>query len=325
MSIEFSAESDPSKKLQMEMEAFAPTNPFYTSRYLNARRLLGEQPWVITLRQNGQLATACTAFMVSGYWNRFLEITSLGALPDSNTFWQELVQFCGRKWISYLEVNSFASSSVYIPSLSGEIERRSRKEYVLELQNPGLWNRLSSHHVRHIRRGRRAGLQVRRAVDTRACQEHARLVEASMKRRKSRGEAVPETSQVQGFTAIAQSGAGEFFQAIVDGKVLSSVLVVLADQGAYYQSAGTTLEGMACSASHFLVFEIANALQQQSLEVFNLGGTDRLNPGLEQFKAGFGATVVELEAAQFFLGSKVRKRLGMAASLLQNVLRWRET
>ncbi|MFQ6006958.1 MAG: GNAT family N-acetyltransferase [Woeseia sp.] len=310
MSFEFSAETNPSKELQMEVEAFAPANPFYTSTYIEARRLLGFQPCVFTLRQDGQLRTACTAFMKSGFLNRSLEITSLASIPDSDAFWEGLQQFCRKVRVSYLEVNSFASTSVDIPSLPGEIERRIRWEYVLELQKPGLWDRLSSNHVRNIKRGRRAGLQVRRAVDALACREHARLVEASMNRRESRGESVPEDIHAHRFVAITHSGAGELFQVTLAGKVLSSLLVLLADQGAFYKSAGTSSEGMACGASHFLVHEIANILRARSMELFNLGGTAQLNTGLERFKAGFGATTVKLEAAQFFLGRKARRKFG---------------
>jgi hypothetical protein len=321
VSYEFHAESDPSHELGAEVAVFAPVNPCYTSAYIKARRASGFQPWVVTLRRDGKLVSACTAFMKSGCLGRSLEITSLPAFPDwegSEVFWGGLLQVCRQHRISDLLAHTYASPEVTIPALPGEIRRRIRCEYVLELQRLDLWDRLSPNHERNIKRGRKAGLQMRRVVDRYACQEHARLIGMSLERRKSRGESVPQAIQVQSFVAMVQSGAGELFQAVLDGVVLSSILVLTAVCGAYYQSAGTSPQGMARGASHFLVYEIANTLREQGKELFNLGGADELNPGLARFKFGFGATPVKLEEAEFFLGSPVRQRLRSAARLLRD-------
>ena len=310
MRYEFYAVPDPSNEVCSEVAALAPTNPFYAHAYLQARRSLGFRPWMLALRWGEPMVAACTAFVKAGYLNRSLEISSLPVLQDPDTFWEGLLGFCRRLRVSYLEVNSFASSVAAIPPLSGEVGRRGRAEYVLDLQKPGLWDRLSSNHARNIKRARGAGLQVRRARDPLACGDHAGLVEVSMGRRRGRGESAPGDIETRSFEALFRSGAGELFQAVSDGSVMSSVLVLRAERGAYYQSAGTTADGMACGASHFLLYETANTLRQELLEVFNLGGAGRDNPGLERFKVGFGATVVELEAAEFFLGGRVRGNLG---------------
>ncbi len=318
MSFKFHAEHDPCKELCAEVAAFAPANPFYTSSYIEAQRTLGYRPWVLSLQENGRLVSACTAFMKSGYLNRSLEIPSLPTLPDGGVFWEGLLSFCRKVRVSYLVVNSFASASAAIPPLRGETARRTRCAYVLELKKPGLWAQLSSNHKRNIKRGQKAGLQVRRAVDGKACQEHARLVRESMERRKARGEVVPQDVQTQSFAAMTRSGAGELFQAVLDGHVVSSILVLLTDKGGYYQSAGTSTQGMACGASHFLVYEIANALRAQSMGMFNLGGADPHNPGLERFKAEFGAATVGLESAEYLLGNRFLKKLGTAVGLLRS-------
>src|SRR5437588_5746705 len=259
--------------------------------------------------------------MKSGYLGRSLEITSLPAFPDwegSEVFWGGLLQVCRQHRISDLLAHTYASAAVTIPALPGEIRRRIRCEYVLELQRPDLWDRLYRDHKRNIKEGRKAGLQMRRAVDQHACQEHARLVGMSLERRKSRGESVPEDVQVQSFVTMTQSGAGELFQAVLDGVVLSSILVLMATRGAYDQTSGTSPQGMASGASHFLVYEIASTLREQSKELFYLGGAGELDFGLKRFKAGFGASLVKLEAAEFFLGSPIRRGLRSAAWLLRD-------
>jgi hypothetical protein len=326
MSCEFDAVAVVSKQLYAALAASAPANPFYTSRYIEAKRALGFQPWVLTLRQHGQLLAVCAAFMKGSVLHRSLEIPSLPALPDSEKFWEGLQQLCRKARIAYLVVNSSASpaSTCFdIPALPGEINRRKRCEYVLALQQPDLWKQLASNHLRNIRRGHKTGLQMRRAVNAQACQEHASLVRASMERRQSRGEAVSTRIMAQSFVTYTRHGAGELFQAVHDGKVLASILILLAERGAYYQSAGTSPAGMACGASHFLVYEIAKSLQDRAIELFNLGGTEPQNVGLARFKAGFGASQVELEAAGFFVGSRAQKKIIMAARLLRHGIRLR--
>lgn len=320
MTTRFCAELEPSKELCKEMTALVPTNPFYTSPYIESRRVLGFQPWVLLLQRDGQTISACTAFMKSGYLNRSLEIHSLPVIPksESETFWGGLVQFCRKVQVSYLEVGSFASIDAVIPTLPGEIGRRTRWEYVLELKKPDLWDKLSSNHKRNIKRAQKAGLQLRCVRSEEACQQHARLMVTSMERRKNRGEEVSESVQTQNLLAITQHAAGELFQVVLDDKILSSVLVLTANRGGYYHSAGTSPEGMDCGASHFLVYQIAETLRNRSMESFNLGGTDQVNSGLERFKAGFGTTTVQLESAKFFLGGKIRKKLGTFAQILRD-------
>jgi len=320
MSSEFYAEPDPSKELCTEVAAFAPTNPFYTAPYMEARRAMGSQPWILALRQKGKLISACTAFMKSGYLNRSLEIPSLPVLSESEVFWKELLRFCRNARVSHLVVNSLASTSAVIPTLPGEAERRARCEYVIELQDD-LWKQTRQSHRWRINRGRKAGLKLICSATPQAYQEHASVVSTSMARRKHRGEAVSTDIQVGSFKAFIEKGAGELFQVVLDQKVLSSAVVLMAERGAYYQSSGTSPEGMRCGASHLLIHEISKTLQDRGMELFNLGGTDELHPGLEEFKSGFGAKGVKLESAKFFLGGALKKKLVTAARLLRDAVR----
>ena len=51
-------------------------------------------------------------------------------------------------------------------------------------------------------------------------------------------------SQLAEVSALTAHGAGEIFQAVVDGQVLSTILVLLSRDAGYYHSAGTSAEGM---------------------------------------------------------------------------------
>ena len=325
MVIQFHAESEVPYERYKEVAALDPMNPFYTPNYVDSRRKLGFQPWLLSMRQDDCLITGCTAFSKSGRLTKRLEIPSLCAMPDGNTFWKGMLQFCKKSKISNLNVNSFASNRVAIPSLPDEIERRNRIEYVLYLKNSNLWDELSSNHRRNIKRGLTADLQMRCIANDHACEEHARLGRVSMIRRNNRGESVTLDIQSERFLALIESGAGELYQATGDSEVLSSVLVLKAEKGAYYQSAGTSPEGMKIGASHFLIYNIAEALQKESMELFNLGGAYESKSGLQRFKSGFGATEVKLEAAQFFLGSKFKKQILKTARKLRNLLGGKES
>jgi len=68
--------------------------------------------------------------------------------------------------------------------------------------------------------------------------------------------------------------------------VFLSLLVLTAEKGGYYQSAGTTPEGMQRGASHLLLYETAMLLQQETCTLFNLGGAGAEDSGLRRFKAG---------------------------------------
>jgi lipid II:glycine glycyltransferase (peptidoglycan interpeptide bridge formation enzyme) len=99
--------------------------------------------------------------------------------------------------------------------------------------------------------------------------------------------------------ALLASRAGEIFQAVDGDRVLSSILVLRSSTGAYYQSAGTSPEGMKVGASPFLISQVAGILRQEGVQIFNLGGAGEDNPGLQRFKAGFNVRQISLQAATF--------------------------
>jgi len=320
MGFEFSCAAAGAEDFAAAAAACDPANPFLTHAYAEAMRRLGYQPFLLTLREGTRLSAACAAFLKAGRLSRALEIVSLPALapgPARERFWEGLRDFCRRARVSHVEAGTFASDPSDIPALPGEVSRRARREYVLDLRAENVWAGLSSNHLRNVKAARKAGVGVRRGADAAALGAHLRLIESSLERRRERGEDAQAGDLAERVAALAGAGAGELFQASLDGEVLSSIFVLLAERGGYYQSAGTSPEGMARGASHFLVHHVAEDLRGRGMEVFNLGGADESSAGLQRFKGGFGARAVELEAAEFFWGSALRKKLGTAARLLR--------
>lgn len=146
-----------------------------------------------------------------------------------------------------------------------------------------------------------------------------------MERREQRGESVPSVQPDPFDRALLVSRAAELFQAYDGTSVLSSILVLRAPLGAYYQSAGTSPEGMELGASQFLISSVAAILQGEGMHLFNLGGAGDESPGLQRFKSGFGAHPVPLEAATFVFGSRgeraARRLIGRALGIASVPLR----
>ena len=327
-----------------EVAALTPHNPFYASGYVAARAALGAEAWLIGMRSNGhsvrdtsdcdssvhreslhrnngRWSVGCPAFLTSGRLNRSLEIPSWPSGEGVDVFWEGLLSFCREQRVSRLDLNSFASVPAAIQPWQGtraqgaqrSMVLRRRCEYVLDLR-ADLLGRCSANHARNIKRARKTGLTVHRTTEREACRHHADLMCNSLARRQERGETihadVGAEERLRPIVALVSHGAGELFQAVDETRVLSSILVLRAELGAYYHSAGTSPEGMSCGASHFLVHQIAEMLREEGVEQFNLGGADAASGGLERFKSGFGATARELAAAEMVLAGPFRQALG---------------
>jgi len=298
-----------------ELSALVPTNPFATAGFFEARRQTGCAPWVLALRDDARgLQCGCGAFLRTGRLNRTLEIPSLPSVRAGSPFWDGLREFCAQHGITQLRLDTFASPhEVEIPALGAHCTRRSRCEFVLDLGGDPT-AALSANHRRNIRRAQKAGLAVRRATSAEAAIQHQSLVGQSMDRRRSRGEPVRRIGPSLGDSALLQSGAGELFQAVRDSGALSSVLVLRAAKGGYYHSAGTSPEGMAVGASHFLLQSIGIQSRADGAELFNLGGAD-VESGLARFKQGFGASPVPLPSADCYVGPAWRRWASRGISL----------
>ncbi len=211
----------------------------------------------------------------------------------------------------HLQIDSFASRASEIPQLAGELTRRLRVEYILDLERENVLEGFSSQHRRNISRASKANLTIRRSGEESACAQHFELIDASLDRRANRGEDIQRLGMALP-SALLASKSGEIFQAIDGDRVLSSILVLKSSEGAYYQSAGTLPDGMKLGSSPFLIAQVAAILKQEGVRVFNLGGAGEESPGLQRFKAGFNTREVRLQAATFCPRRAVEQRFHAA-------------
>jgi len=301
-----------------ELSALLPANPFATAGFFEARRQAGYAAWVLGLKDDGgELQCGCGAFLKAGKLNRTLEIRSLPAVGIDSSFWDGLREFCRQQRVTHLELGTFGSPpGVAIPPLASRCTRTSRSEFILHLTGD-LSTKLSQNHKRRVKKAHKAGLAVRRTCSAEAVSAHQAVIKQSMDRRQSRGEDVRQIGLSPDDITFLQCRAGELFQALRGDNVLSSALVLRAPEGGYYHTAGTSAEGMALGASHFLVHNIAGQLRAEGAHIFNLGGADE-GSSLAQFKEWFGASRVVLPSATCYIGSTGRYVISCAIAFFRS-------
>ncbi|MCC6916315.1 GNAT family N-acetyltransferase [Nitrosomonas sp.] len=301
------------------LEKLQPANPFATVAYFESMRLLGYSIWVVGLQDSAsKLVYGCGAFIKKGKLNSTLQITSLPNLGvDSHVFWQGLRDFSRRGGITQLELGTYASPYGTDPPLfDRRCTRKKRCEFILDISGD-LAEMLSSNHRRNVKKAQKAGIVVKQTRSAEAAVVHHELMNQSMDRRRSRGEKISLDGPSPEIAAILKSGAGELFQAIHEGSVLSSILVLQAAGGSYYQSAGTSPDGMAVGASHFLIHSITIKLKSEGAYIFNLGGADE-DSTLGRFKKGFGASHIPLFSASCYVGPDWRYGIGRVLELIRS-------
>lgn len=319
MSLQFRYTLAPPPPLLERIAANDPANPFCTLEHASACESLGEEPLFIGLCSGDEVESGCIGYLSASFLRRSLIIQSLPLVPAPEIFWQGLLDLCRKLKVWRLQIDSYGSQATHIPHLPGELSRRVRREYLLDLEPEDVLAGAGSQHRRNISRASKAGLSIHRTREASACTQHLELMNASLERRARRGEEVETSLRDARPKALLASKAGELFRAMEGDRVLSSILILRSSEGAYYESAGTLPEGMKLGASPFLVSSVAKILKQEGLRVFNLGGATVENPGLLRFKTGFGTREIALEAASFCPKSVVKAKVHAA---LRTGLAW---
>jgi hypothetical protein len=304
--------------METSAERLEPTNPFFTAAYAQAMCAVGYDAWELTGVDADGETRATVGFMKVGRLSRSFLLPSMPRLSDTAPFWTGLVEFCRRHRVTDLSLSSAASAGVAMPTIAGERERIPRTEFVLDLDGSDPWARVGRSHRERIKKARKHGLGVVRSRDEAALAAHVALHEHSMQRRARRGENVPLDQDDAFMRALLATGAAELYQAVRDGRVLSSLLMVRSRDGAYSQSSGNSSEGMGVGASHFLRYETALLMRDGGVRSFFLGGCRAHEDGLRAYKEGFGARAIAMTSMEVYLGTELRRCLTTAARLLRH-------
>lgn len=302
----FRVDLTPDETLLAEVGQQDPANPFLTPAYSRARRAMGELPIVLIDGTQPSGVKLTVAFLRVGRTSRALDIPSLPMSP-SIAFFSGVGRLSRDHGIYETIFNTYASPSVTVPPLTRELERVPRTEHYFDLGvSPELW-KVGRTHRQRIRQSEKLGIQVVRHTGQDALRAHRELIGASFRRRQRRGESLELQQDDLEACCLLENGAAEIFQAIQGTEIVSSMLVLRAPRGGYDHSSGTSAEGMAVGASHYLIHSVARILQGEGCTQFNLGGTRDSEEGLRAFKVAFGTHAVRSEMVRASLCSAVRR------------------
>lgn len=325
MTLKFEAASPATPAQLAAIEGVNHYSPFNTAAYAAACAAAGQTICTFALRDDSDLVAGCLGLLGTGRLSRRLEIVSPPRLSQPSVFWDGVMAFSRAQKVWDLEIRSYGSEGVEIPALPGELTRRKRCEFVLDLSLPDPLARLSESIRRNLRRARKAGFALHRTREQTALEDHFRLIQASMDRRQARGEEIPddeaEDSEAASFSqALLKSGAAEIFQATDGQCVMTSYVVVRSDFSACTYSSGVSPEGLRHGASAWLLTELAGLLKNEGIRWLNLGGAGEDETGIQYFKSGFGGQTVSLEEATFSLASPARQNLRTAARMIRRMV-----
>jgi len=286
----------------------APLHPFFTPAYAEAHQQLGAEPWIFTVGEPGAPSTVqFPAFMRSGRLTRTIWFPSMPpALPASA--WRELDRFLKRKRVADAAFDMFApggfarhpdewpamlahdASHSRVAPQRGETERVRRIEFGIDLtrDDMAIWASITRDHRERIMKARKHGVSLQRSRDEAALERHLALHAASMERRQGRGEDVHSSIDRSEPAALLASGAGELFEVVHEGQVVSSYLIITSAQGMYSVSSGSSPVGMQIGGSHYLQYHASMTLRGEGIAAFFTGGVREHEQGLKAFKEGFG-------------------------------------
>lgn len=205
-----------------------------------------------------------------------------------------------RRWAA-LELDSFEGPDADAGLDALGMSTQNRYEFVLDLE-PSDDERLAkakSSHRRKIRRAEKAGVEVRTNKDGDALRGLHALQGYTRQRRASRGDTMtlPRPQQIEEMhKSLVVPGEALVFQGRYQGEVVSSILVGLGGDQAYYLMGGSNEAGLRLDAASLVLWRAMNEARRRGIRWFNLGGVPAEaerdgspEHGLYRFKDGWGA------------------------------------
>jgi|UniRef100_UPI00378420CA RimJ/RimL family protein N-acetyltransferase len=308
----------PPDELIDSLSCLHPEDSFFTSAYSRGQSLLGFHPCLLVLKDGEETVLGCLAFLKKGRFTKSLDIPSLPDLPFDSPFWDGLLDFCKSSNIWDLTLRRIVPSCSRIGMHALQTSRETGVEYRLSLKFDSEVAPTSSNHRRSVAKAKKLGLVAQRRTDASAVSAHLELMQSSMSRRAVRGEKVPLAINRRFYDSMLSTGAGEFFQASRGETIRSSIFLLRTSSGAYYQSAGTSPEGMDEGASPFLIVETAKVLSREGVTCFDLGGAHEHEVGLRRFKSGYGAVETPFEIVAYSTARPIFRKLRTGVRLLRS-------
>jgi len=279
---------------------------------------LGGEAWIFTRTAEDRTYPVAYGILERGRIRAGLGLTWISESSELETALADLRRFVSRRHVSEFWIESVGPSRARIPELPRETMRYADQEmFLVDLTRDDPFGAFASNHRRNVRKAAKAGVELLRLSPDEACAIHLDLIRRSVSRRLERGERSWKSTNLERIRTLLGTGHGALFQAGSDGRVLSSKLVLTFGDCAFYETGGSSPDGMAVGASQFLMSSIIDDLVGRDFKTLNLGVVPDDDAGLRRFKAGFGASVVRVDRAYASVGNVWTKAVNASAYLVR--------
>lgn len=313
----FIAENNPTDERCRQLEQLVdPVIPYYTAQYRTAMQSCGKSVWLLATQLDGGITTGCLGEIESGRLRRELQIQSTPQNADE-TFWRGLSAFCKAQRITSIRLGTIGTAPE-IPALGELTEEKLRCEYWVDL-SADLKSRMRPEQRRIYNRAVDAGLSIRQPSLQEGLKTHRELTSASLGRRRTRGESIPQFGESGIAAALIKAGVGRMYECLLGDKVIGSVILTVASTGAHGYSAGYSAEGLKAGAGVYLNLSTFQILKDEGKTLFNLGDAPP-DSGLALFKKGLGGVQHASRAAQFSVATPMQRVILNAEAAVRGTL-----
>jgi hypothetical protein len=218
---------------------------------------------------------------------------------------KQIVNFARREGFCSIAIQSYGTS-VMVPDMAQlGFETMPRIEFVLDLtmSDDELWNRLSEHHRRKIKKANKHGMILEEFCTLDAMRKFRKLQECSSDRRLQRGENIGllDNIYVEDIgKKYFEKNLGRVYLLSHKNQAVSGAFVSIYAGRAYYVYGGSSDEGFQMNAPALLFWKIFSRCRDLGCREFNLGGVPAFSAnkeaqshGLYRFKDGFGGRQVK--------------------------------
>ena len=286
-----SLSATPSSQVSQDLRRLTGDEPIGNLSFMQYKALARpHEAWVLAYDLGGSRTIYGLAVLQSGRLNRGMRVTlpAMAALEGAKLL-EAIDGFASGHRVTNLVIEVIGREPCRMPTLPDELPKGEGWIYVIPLFGEAPDARFSANHRRNIRKAEKGSVSTLELASNQAVESHVRMCNASNERREGRGEPIRQVVREQDVLDLLQTGKARLYQAGVGGAVLSSKLIVTLEDGAFFDTAGTSPAGNKLGASHFLMAHIINTLRAEGVQTFNLGLSDEARPGLSRYKAGFGA------------------------------------
>lgn len=245
------------------------------------------EPKLLVTRKDGRIADVGSIIRRTEKTGVTLVATISGKLSEAEFFGNTVMDIARQMSATKVILEIFGNRDFTMSPVIGETSRHTTAIYVCDLTRDDLAAALSSNHRRNLRKAEAAGFTITEGKTVADIEAHVRLCGASNDRRAGRGEKIQGNKDRRATEGYLASGYATLMQCRQGDEIMSSILVLRIGDAAYYDTGGTSPEGMKMGGSHFLMFSTMERLKSQGVRTFSLDVAN--SEGLVKFKTGFGA------------------------------------